>query len=214
MRRAAWLSVISMACSSPPTTSHVEESSPPAVFGEHTVDQKTHRIEPGECPARIADEPVPYFGGEVLLRLPADMSALDFVEFTPGVLVLSTGPIESSHCREGMPDAVIRFAALVELRERPLPDRPLASIRDQTLRALGYPDESTIVEQDPEATLWVFEVAVDRSVGRSEPAKILITTRVTYDGTFLLVFEVSADDWPVLVDSLVASARDLTVLSP
>jgi hypothetical protein len=217
--RAALVAVVLAGCS-PPKAGHIEESSPPLVFTEGSVDEHRERgIQPGECPAEVSDYPVPFFHDRVLLRLPVGVNEDNFVEFTPGVLARSTGPIESANCHDGMPGATIHFMAMTIFAGQPGgPDKSLEGMRDEVLDAFGYPDDIVLVEyeHDPAepAGMWVYEVSPDESIGKPDPVKILLSMQAAHGHTVAIVYEVHPDAWSVIVDTLVRSARSLSIVSP
>lgn len=195
----------------------IEETTPPPVFSERPVEDPPPSarggIQPGMCPAQIAEYPSPYFDDSILIRLPAGVDDTNLVEFAPG-FARNTKEIESVHCPAESPGALIDFMAMVIVPD----DRPLENIRDELLDGLGYPEGSTPVEQDydpaEQAGMWVYDIPADDHAGRPEPAKILLSLQIGHGRTFGLVFEVHPNAWSVMVDTLVASARHVSLLSP
>jgi hypothetical protein len=218
--RAAWSIVMLSACATAPGHGEPIASEPaPRVFTDHPGGEPVPLgIRSGECPANITDEAIAYFEDRVLLRPPVGVTEKNFIEFTPGVFARSAMPIESSSCHEGMPAPLIHFMAMTIFGEVPTPERSLERIRDETLEAFGYPDYSLIVEQDyalgEDFGVWVYEIPAAPDHGKPDPAKVLLALRVAHGHTLALVFEVRPHTWPVIVDSLVASAEQLELLAP
>lgn len=188
-----------------------EASAAPAVFSEY---QEGPSAEPepisvpegitlGECPGAVVDYPAPYFGDTVLIRLPLGVSEDEVVESAPNFARLSA-PVALETCRgTSVPLASMALTKFVD------EGKALAVVRDRVIATLGYSPGAVLVEQETDPSrkqgMWVYEVPASR-------AKILLSMVMAHDSVTVVVYEVHADDWSLVVDSFIASAKRVSVL--
>jgi hypothetical protein len=190
---------------------HEPPSDPFDLYLEHEPVRLPQRSDPmptvithGECPADTASELTSYLQGAMRLRLPAGVTADNFVELTPSFARLA-GPVESTNCHEGMPGGLINYMLLAQFERAPYKSQ--LELRVELLEAAGYPENTLPFEggeQSPGFELWAYDVP--RTDLNPEPAKMLLALWITEGRVFALIYECHSAAWSVLVNTFVDSA--------
>lgn len=218
---AATILLMLAGCPLPPATVDIEDPKPPEpplVFSERETSvtevptvTEFSGIEPGECPAEIADYPAPYFDTHVLIRLPAGVTEDNFVEFAPYFARLSQ-EVESTNCQPDMPGAMIYYMAMFMSEDEP--SKSIDALRAELLDTFGYPRNTTQVAHatfaNERSGMWVYEVPPTDP--KPDPAKILLVMLTDLGKTTVVVYEVHPNAWSVIVNTLVDSAKSLTLI--
>jgi hypothetical protein len=211
----AWPALLVMAfaacrLSSTEIASESLPSSEPPTFVEPPPgpvdDPVVPTINEGECPPRLAQIPEPYFGARVLLRLPEPMSATDFVEVAPHRAQL-VAPVMLLTCKPDRPNVALdrMIAEWVDSD----PGAGLVSVRDGLLRSHGMLDGALLIEAEL--------ISLHRRMGQwvfATPTHTRLVVLISgAGGLLLLIYEVAAADWPLVVDSLRETARRASFLA-
>lgn len=164
------------------------------------------------CDAEVGDYPAPYFMDSVLLRLPKGVTEDNFVEMNP-TFAQTSGAIESVGCIEDMPGATISFMALTFFQDDTKKD--LVTLRDETLKALGYLDPKFSDEKvDEKGRFYQVVLEVEPNDQNPEPGKALFQMKAAYGNMFVVVYETHPRAWNAIKNTFYESANRMSFLDP
>ena len=163
------------------------------------------------CPAETAEFPEVYFEETVLIRLPKNVTADNFVEMQPGVARIS-GEVESVSCVEGLPGAVINFMVLGSYAEDK--GKTMTVWRDEALQGMQYANVTFSDEKVDEANRF-YRATMDVPAGENSPeGRSLIQLAAANGNMYVLVMETHPNAWNAMKETFKASADSLKFLKP
>jgi hypothetical protein len=182
--------------------SHFVEAEPTTQVRE--PDPDLSNLLQGDCPGEVGHYPEPYFGDQLLIRLPKPLTADDVIE---------TGPNRAQAIAfelEGCEGQRVPISSMtLDLRG---PTATVGDARDEVLGELGMLDRIRLIETElgPGATAaWVYTV---RDV---EPAEILLVVVIVGDqSAVVIVYQAPAAGWWSIVGGMLHSSRKVAIVSP
>ena len=163
------------------------------------------------CPAETADFPEAYFGQTVLVRLPKNVTADNFVEMQPGFASLSAD-VESVGCVPDTPGAMITHMALASFPEDKA--KEMTVWRDEIVEAFGYTG-AAISEEKTDPAKRFYQAVIDLPAPEGgEPAKALLQIVAANNFMYALVMETHPDAWNAMKETFHEVARRTSFIAP
>lgn len=148
-----------------------------------------------ECPAETAEFPEAYFDESVLIRLPKNVTADNFVELQPNFARISA-EIDSVSCVADVPGATISFMALAAFPDDKSKD--MLKWRDEVLEGFQYEGVS-FSEEKHDAGKRFYRAVLDVPPGdKGEPARALLQLASANGFMYALVMETHPNAWNAL----------------